>query len=123
MSLSIAYRGTEAGPQLTVAREQRLDLLREHFARKPSWLRRCVPRAAGFGSSLRAKKYQFLTRFASGPKFWVFKARSPRMNVGFFNRYKPQVGRANLNSDRMYGKLTSTPSNPYVMRTSRKVLG
>ena len=46
---------------------------------------------------LAAKKYQFVTRSGSGPKFWVFKARSPRMNVGFFNRYKPGVGRANLN--------------------------
>jgi hypothetical protein len=29
---------------------------------------------------------QFVSRSGSTPKFWVFKARSPRMNVGFFNR-------------------------------------
>jgi hypothetical protein len=52
-------------------------------------------RSVGF--HLAARKYQFVTRSGSGPKFWVFKARSPRMNVGFFNRYKPQVCRANLN--------------------------
>src|ERR1019366_2142850 len=40
---------------------------------------------------------QFVTPSGSGPNFWVFKARSPRTNVGFFNRYKPQVCRANLN--------------------------
>jgi hypothetical protein len=72
-------------------REQRLDFFQEHFARKPGWLRRCIPRAAGFRSSLRAKKYQFVTRSGSGPNFWVFKARSPRMNVGFLNRYKTSL--------------------------------
>ena len=28
---------------------------------------------------------------------WVLNTRSPRMNVGFFNRSKPQVDRTNLN--------------------------
>src|ERR1039457_4995233 len=98
MSLSIAYRGTEAGPKLTVAREQRLDLSREHFAREPSWLRRCVPRAAGFGSSLRAKKYQFVNRAGSPLKLWVFNTKLPSANVGFFSRIIPdsRTGGQNL---------------------------
>jgi hypothetical protein len=36
---------------------------------------------------LTAKKYQFVSRSGSTLKFWVFKARSPSLNVGFFNRY------------------------------------
>jgi len=55
-------------------------------------------------SSVAAKKYQFLTRSESGPKYWIFNTRSPRMNVGFFNRCMPQVRRASFNLD---GKLTS----------------
>jgi hypothetical protein len=35
------------------------------------------------------KKYQFVTRSGWTLKFWIFKVRSQRMNVGFFNRYKP----------------------------------
>jgi hypothetical protein len=48
---------------------------------------------------LAAKKYQFVTRSGSDPKFWVSNTRSPRMNVEFFNRYKLQVDRTDLNSD------------------------
>jgi hypothetical protein len=33
------------------------------------------------------EKYQFVSRSGSTLKFWVFKARSPCLNVGFFNRY------------------------------------
>jgi hypothetical protein len=43
-----------------------------------------------------AKKYQFFTRSESGPKYRVFNARSPRTNVGFFNRHKPQADGTNL---------------------------
>jgi hypothetical protein len=39
-----------------------------------------------------ARKYQFFTRSESVPKYWVSNTRSPRINLGFFNRYKPQVG-------------------------------
>jgi Amino acid permease len=47
------------------------------------------------GSS--ANNYQFFTRSGSDPKFWVFNARSPRVNVGFFNRCKLHVERTKLN--------------------------
>jgi hypothetical protein len=44
----------------------------------------------------RAKKYQFVTRSESGPKYWVFNTRSALMNLGFFNRHKPQAHGTNL---------------------------
>ena len=44
-----------------------------------------------------AKIYQFLTRFKSGSKYWVFSTRVWRMSVGFFNRYKLQGDRTNRN--------------------------
>src|ERR1035437_6190201 len=68
-------------------REQRLDFFQEHFARKPGWLRRCIPRAAGFRSSLRAKKYQFVTRSWIGSEVLGFQGqKSAYERVGFFNR-------------------------------------
>ena len=47
--------------------------------------------------SMRGKKYQFVSRSGSDSKSWVIKARMPPTNVGFFNRYKPQGDRTNLN--------------------------
>jgi hypothetical protein len=37
-------------------------------------------------TQVAAKKYPFISRSGSTLKILVFKARSPRMNVGFFNR-------------------------------------
>jgi len=44
------------------------------------------------GQLLAAKKYQFLTRSASIPKFQVFSARSRFYDVEFFNRCEPHLG-------------------------------
>jgi hypothetical protein len=45
---------------------------------------------------LAANKYQFVTRSQSGPKHWVFNTRSALVNLGFFNRHKPQADGTNL---------------------------
>jgi len=64
-----------------------------------------------------ANKYQFFTRSKSDPKYRVLKARSLRTNVGFFNRYKPQVGPANLSvrSEARKAEITVTPGVRTVM--------
>jgi len=46
-----------------------------------------TPELCDYENDDSGKKYQFVNRSGSTPKFWIFKARSPRMNVGFFNRY------------------------------------
>jgi len=56
-------------------------------------------RPANFGShaatpkasTIAANKYQFFTRSESGPKYLFLNARSLRINLGIFNRHKPQA--------------------------------
>ena len=71
--------------------------------------------------NIAVNKYQFFTRSESDPKYRVFNIKSPRTNVGFFNRYKLKCRPTNLSvgSEERKEEITVTPS----VRTVMELIG